>query len=158
MFIFGFLFVCVLPMMWQVLGKMPACIAQERPCHTVITHDSDCKRRSLCSLGIVSCEFKWHQTCHLILRLIFWLLRSFKMIRINTEYECQAFLSLLLYLLKVLYFWYYRFINNRIGNGRNCKNGFVKDLSYKIFKRKAHTLNCKWLLYNDNLNLFHYIQ
>lgn len=53
MFIFGFLFVCVLPMMWQVLGKVPAYITQERPCHTVITHDSDCKRRFLCSLGIV---------------------------------------------------------------------------------------------------------
>lgn len=70
MFIFGFLFVCVVPMMWQVLGKMPAYMAQERPCHTVITHDSDCKRRFLSSLGVVSCKFKQHQTSHLILGLI----------------------------------------------------------------------------------------
>lgn len=66
-FIFGFLFVCVVPIIWQVLGKMPAYIAQERPCHTVITHDSDCKRRFLCSLEMVSCDFRQYQACHLIL-------------------------------------------------------------------------------------------
>lgn len=86
MFIFGFLFVCVFPMMWQVLGTMPAYIAQERPRHTVITHDSDCKRRFLCSLGIVSCKFKQHQKpWPLTLGLIFWLIKSFKIINVNKE-------------------------------------------------------------------------
>lgn len=47
---------------------------------------------------------------------------------------------------KVLYLQYCRSIRDRIGNGRNCKNGFMKNLSYKIFKRNAPTLNCKWLL------------
>lgn len=47
---------------------------------------------------------------------------------------------------KVLNLWYYTPISVRIGNERNCENGFVQNLSYKVFKRKARILNSEWLL------------
>lgn len=47
---------------------------------------------------------------------------------------------------KVLYLRYYRFIRVRIENGRNYKNGFVKNLSHKILKGNAHIPNSEWLL------------
>lgn len=47
---------------------------------------------------------------------------------------------------KVLYLPFYRSVSEKLEMGRNCKKGFVKNLSYKIFKRNAHMPSCKWLL------------